>query len=171
MTREGPRVSDCRDIGSNGAILIRSVLTVLAAGAALLSAPAAAACTPVTVYFDWNSAEIEPDSARALRELAVALAWRGPDLDHVLLTAHTDSSGSPAANRLMAQRRAEAVRDVLMRNHVPAGLIRIRSVGEDRLAVRTPANVREPANRRVDLLPQMSARVQGEQLEEGRPIC
>ena len=99
------------------------------------------------------------------------LAWNGPDLDHVLLTAHSDSSGSPAANRAIAQRRAEAVRDVLVGRHVTARLIRIRSLGESALPVRTPANVREPANRRVDLILQMSAEAQGEQLEEGLPIC
>jgi outer membrane protein OmpA-like peptidoglycan-associated protein len=114
---------------------------------------------------------IAPESRRALEQLAVRVAWNGPDLDHVLLTAHADSSGSPAANRAMARRRAGAVRDLLLHRHVPARLIRIRSLGESSLPVRTPANVREPANRRVDLLIQMSADAQGEQLAEGRPIC
>ena len=157
--------------GSVGAIFIGKLLSVLATAAALLAAPGASACTTLTIYFDWNSARIEPDTQGKLAELAVRLAWNGPDLDHVLLTAHSDSSGSPAANRLMAQRRAEAVRDLLLRNHVPARLIRIRSLGESALPVRTPVNVREPANRRVDLLLQMSAHAQAVQLEEGRPIC
>lgn len=154
-----------------GAISIGKLLSVVTAGAALLAAPAAKACTPLSIYFDWNSAAITPESRRALEQLAVRLAWNGPDLDHVLLTAHTDSSGSPAANRAIAQRRAEAVRDVLVGRHVPARLIRIRSLGESALPVRTPANVREPTNRRVDLILQMSAEAQGEQLEEGLPIC
>ena len=171
MTHERLRVSDRRRFWSAGVILIGKLLSVLAAGAALLAAPAASACTPLSIYFDWNSAGIAPDSQRALEQLAVRLAWHGPDLDYVLLTAHTDSSGSPAANMLMAQRRATAVRDVLLRNHVPARLIRIRSLGEGALPVRTPANVREPANRRVDLVLQMNARAQGDHLEEGRPIC
>ena len=156
---------------SLGAIPIIRLLSVLAAGAALLAAPAATACTPLSIYFDWNSATIEADSRRALEQLAVRLAWHGPDLDHVLLTAHSDSSGSPAANRLIARRRASAVRDLLVQNHVPARLIRIRSLGEEALPVRTPANVREPANRRVDLVLQLSANAQAVQLEEGRPIC
>ena len=154
-----------------GAIPIGKLLAVLTAGAALLVAPAAQACTPLTIYFEWSSAAVAPDARRALEQLAVRLAWHGPDIDHVLLTAHADSSGSPAANRLIAQRRAEAVRDVLLRNHVPARLIRIRSLGETAPTVRTPANVREPANRRVDLLLQLSAGAQAVQLDEGRPIC
>jgi len=165
------RVSNCRRFGRVGAIPIGKQLAVLIAGAALLAAPAASACTPLSIYFDWNSADLSPDSRRALEELAVRLAWNGPDLDHVLLTAHSDSSGPPAANLRVAQRRAEAVRDLLVRNHVPVRLIRIRSLGEQALPVSTPANVREPNNRRVDLLLQMSAQAQGEQLEEGLPIC
>jgi OmpA-OmpF porin, OOP family len=154
-----------------GAISIGKLLAVLFAGAAMLTAPTANACTALSVYFEWNSAEISPQSRGALEQLAVRLAWNGPDLDHVLLTAHSDSSGSPAANRRMAQRRAEAVRGALVGSHVPAGMVRIRTLGESALPVRTPANVREPANRRVDLLVQLSARAQGVQLEEGRPIC
>jgi OmpA-OmpF porin, OOP family len=164
-------VSQNAPFGSEGVILIRSILSVLLGIAALLAAPSASACTPVSIYFRWNSAAIEPESRAALEELAVALAWKGPDLDHVLLTSHTDSSGSVAANRALAQRRAEAVRDVLLGHHVPDSLIQIRAFGEERLPLRTPANVREPANRRVDLLLQLSAEAQAIKLEEGEPIC
>jgi len=164
-------VSQNAPFGSEGVILIRSILSVLLGSAALLAAPSASACTPVSIYFGWNSAAIEPESRAVLEELAVALAWKGPDLDHVLLTSHTDSSGSAAANRALARRRADAVRGVLLRHHVPDRLIRMRAIGEDRLPVGTPANVREPANRRVDLLLQLSAEAQAIKLEEGQPIC
>jgi outer membrane protein OmpA-like peptidoglycan-associated protein len=152
-------------------MILRAILTLLTGAAALLAAAPASACVPVTIYFAWNSATIEPDSREALERLAVALAWKGPDLDHVLLTSHTDSSGSPAANRQMALRRAEAVRAVLTAHQVPARLIEIRTVGSERPRVRTPVNVREPRNRRVELLLQMSAQAQARQLQEGGPIC
>lgn len=152
-------------------IRLRAILTLLGAAAAMFAAAPAYACAPVTIYFDWNSDEVEEESRAALERLAVALAWKGPDLDHVLLTSHTDSSGSPAANREMALRRAAAVRDVLTSYHVPARLIAIRARGEERPRVRTPANVREPRNRRVELLLQLSADAQARKLEEGAPIC
>lgn len=152
-------------------IRLRAILVLLTGAAAMLAAAPASACAPVTVYFEWNSAKIEEESRAALERFAVALAWKGPDLDHVLLTSHTDSSGSPAANRAMALRRAAAVRDVLTSHHVPARLIAIRALDERRPRVRTPANVREPRNRRVELLLQMSAEAQARQLEEGAPIC
>lgn len=152
-------------------IRLRAILALGAGAAALLAASPAAACAPVTIYFDWNSARIEGESLAALERLAVALAWKGPDLDHVLITSHTDNSGSPAANHAMALRRAAAVRDVLTAHQVPARLIEIRAVGEQRPRVRTQANVREPRNRRVELLLQLSAQAQARQLEEGAPIC
>ena len=152
--------------------LLRTMLLMCAGAAAIaFASPARAACTPLTIFFDWNSARIEDDSRAALQRLAVALAWKGPDLDHILLTSHTDSSGSEAANRAMARRRAEAVRDVLLSYHVPDELIVIKPAGEARLRVPTPDNVRERYNRRVELLMQTSAETQAERLAEGRPIC
>jgi outer membrane protein OmpA-like peptidoglycan-associated protein len=142
-----------------------------AAGAALAAASPAAACAPVTIYFGWNSAQVNEESRAALERLAVTLAWKGPDLAHVLLTSHTDSSGTAAGNRAIALKRAEAVRTVLTSFHVPAELISIRTMGDSQPRVLTAGSVREPRNRRVELLIQMSAEAQARQLAEGNPIC
>jgi outer membrane protein OmpA-like peptidoglycan-associated protein len=150
--------------------LARTFLAALA-GAACLAAAPAWGCAPVTIYFGWNSAEVSAESREALERLALSLAWKGPDLDYVLLTAHTDSSGSAAANQAMARRRAMAVRAILTEQSIPADLIEIRTPGAERPRVRTSVNIREPRNRRVELLLQMSAEAQARQLEEGQPIC
>jgi OmpA-OmpF porin, OOP family len=147
------------------------LIAIAAAALATLHAVPAQACAPVSVFFEWNSTRLSEESKAALERLAVNLAWKGPDLDHVLLTSHTDTTGSPAANRLIARRRAEAVRDLLLAYAVPRELITIRAVGEAAPRVRTAAGVREPRNRRVELLIQMSAEAQARQLESGRPIC
>jgi outer membrane protein OmpA-like peptidoglycan-associated protein len=149
----------------------RGFLGLAAAGAALMAAAPASACAPVTVYFDWNSSALSDESTAALERLAVTLAWKGPDLAHLLLTSHTDTSGSPAANRAIALKRAEAVRRALTSFHVPEHLIAVQTVGEHQPRVATARNVREPRNRRVELLIQMSAQAQARQLAEGRPIC
>lgn len=149
----------------------RGLLVLAAAGAALTAAAPASACAPVTVYFDWNSSALSEDSRAALERLAVTLAWKGPDLAHILLTSHTDSSGSPVANRVIATKRAEAVRRALTFSHVPEHLIAVQAVGERQPRVATARNVREPRNRRVELLIQMSAEAQARYLAEGRPIC
>ena len=151
-------------------MIARGLFGLVAAGAALAAAPASA-CAPVTVYFDWGSAEVSAESRAALERLAVSLAWKGPDLAHLLLTAHTDATGSPAANRAMALKRAEAVKAVLTSYRVPPELIMIQPLGAQQLRVDTPVGVREPRYRRVELLIQMSAEGQARNLREGRAIC
>lgn len=89
----------------------------------------------------------------------------------MLLTSQTDTSGPPAANRALSQRRAEAVRDLLIANAVPARLIRIRALGEAPAAGAIPQRVRDRSLRRVDLLMQLDAQAQARQLDEGQPIC
>jgi len=153
-------------------MIARGIAAFALAGAALAAAtPASATCAPVTIYFAWNSAKVSDESRAALERLAVGLAWKGPDLAHLLLTSHTDATGSPAANRAIALKRAEAVKAVLTSYQVPAELITIRPVGAVQPRVETPWGVREPRNRRVELLIQMSAAAQARNLREGRSIC
>lgn len=152
---------------------IRALLATLGgAGALFAAAPASASvCDPVTIYFSWNSAAIGEDAREELERLAVRLAWKGPDLDGVILTAHTDSSGSREVNRRIARQRAEAVRDALIDLNVPARLIRLQPLGEAAPRILTPRNARQPLNRRVDVIVQLHAAAQEEQLREQRPIC
>lgn len=149
----------------------RAALAILTSVVALGAARPAAACAPVTVFFDWNSAQVEEEARAALQRLALALAWKGPDLDFVTITAHTDSSGSPRANRALALRRAEAVRDVLASFGAPPQHVVLRLAGANRLRVWTPGNVRERYNRRVEVTVQLSAEGQARQLEREEPIC
>lgn len=151
-------------------IQTRIALTALSA-AALATATPAGACIATSVYFGLGSAGISPEGRAEIERVALALAWKGPDLHHVLLTSQTDTSGSAAANRAVSQRRAEAVRDLLIANDVPARLIRIRALGEAPAAGAIPQRVRDQSLRRVDLLMQLDAEAQARQLEEGQPIC
>lgn len=153
--------------------MVRKLILVPALAAGLLGATPAAAegCAPLTVYFGWNSATLSEDSQKAIEDLAVTLAWKGPDLEQVLLTSHTDRSGPAGANHRLSERRAAAVRDLLLAYNVPAALITVQSQGESQPRVRTARNVREPRNRRVELLLQMSAAAQARLIQAGQPLC
>jgi len=151
--------------------MIRRLFALTILAAAPLAAAPAFACAPVTVYFDWNSARVNEESHAALERLAVALAWKGPELDSILLNSFTDASGSHAANRAVARRRAEAVRDVLVSYNVPIDRITMQALGETLPRVATRRGVREPRNRRVELLVQMSAAGQERRIAAGQPIC
>ena len=67
------------------------------------------------IYFAFNSALIDPESDRALSQLAAMLA-RHPDWA-LGVEGHTDSIGTAVANQALSERRAEAVRARLAAEH------------------------------------------------------
>ena len=95
---------------------------VLLAGAA--AAPLHAEPTKLTVFFSQWSALIDDDAAKAVQHAADA-AKQG---DHkVIVTGYTDTTGSEAANRLLAQLRAQMVADQLAADGVSADSITQKS--------------------------------------------
>jgi outer membrane protein OmpA-like peptidoglycan-associated protein len=67
------------------------------------------------IYFAFNRALIDPGSDRALSQLGAMLA-RHPDWS-LVVEGHTDSIGTAAANQVLSERRAEAVRTRLGAKH------------------------------------------------------
>jgi OmpA-OmpF porin, OOP family len=65
---------------------------------------------------------------------------------------YTDTSGTPRYNQGLSVRRAQAVAGELVRDGVPASVITIRRFGETHLLVPTSPGVREPQNRRVEII-------------------
>lgn len=75
------------------------------------------------IGFATGSDEILPNSEPLLLEVADALI-RNPDLELVEIQGHTDNRGSAAVNMKLSERRAESVRQWLIRHGVgPARLI------------------------------------------------
>lgn len=105
---------------------------------------------PADVLFDVDKADIRPDAATALADLAtVVRAWTGP----VRLVGHTDSDGSDAHNLALSRRRAEAVKRWLVENAaIDPGRCSTEGLGETapRAANDTPAG--KQANRRVEVV-------------------
>jgi outer membrane protein OmpA-like peptidoglycan-associated protein len=102
------------------------------------------------VFFDFDSSQLTPD-AQSIVATAAADALKGgsPRLD---VTGHTDRSGSDAYNQALSIRRATSVQNALIANGVPADLIVIRGAGESEPLVPTADGVREPQNRRVEIV-------------------
>jgi OmpA-OmpF porin, OOP family len=103
-----------------------------------------------TVYFDFNRADLD-NSGTSVVDNAAAAARRG-EVSRIMVTGHADSSGSAGYNQRLSERRAQAVRAELVRQGVPAGEIVTVGRGETQLAVPTPDGVREPRNRRVEIV-------------------
>ncbi len=69
-----------------------------------------------------------------------------------MVNGYTDTSGSPRYNMGLSVRRANAVAAELVRDGVPKNVIAIRGFGETHLLVPTGPGVREPQNRRVEII-------------------
>ncbi len=67
----------------------------------------------------------------------------------VTVTGFTDTVGSPELNMRLSQARADAVKNVLVQNGVPAGSITTAANGESDMLVPTAAQTNEMRNRRV----------------------
>ena len=75
-----------------------------------------------------------------------------PHVTRLTVTGHTDTVGSDAYNMRLSRRRALSVQKELVRDGVPAGEIAIFAKGKRELLVPTADGVKEPQNRRVQIV-------------------
>jgi OmpA-OmpF porin, OOP family len=117
-----------------------------------LPAPAAAAAGPrnFTVFFDFDKSDITSDAQRVLTEAANSA--KSGAFTRITATGHTDTMGTPRYNMALSIRRANAVRDALVREGIPSSAIVVVGRGETQLLATTPDQTREPRNRRVEIV-------------------
>lgn len=101
------------------------------------------------VFFNWDKADLLPGAMSVLDAVAAEIKKNPPQ--QITVTGHADTSGDKAYNERLAFKRANAARDALVQRGVSADLMVVQSKGETELLVPTPDNVREPANRRVNI--------------------
>lgn len=102
------------------------------------------------VFFDWDSTAITPEAQSIIQDAANAATSLG--VARLELTGHADRSGSPRYNQKLSVKRAEAVKSVLVGLGIPAANIVTIGKGESAPLVPTPDGVREPQNRRVEIV-------------------
>ena len=122
--------------------------------------PAPAPPPSYLVFFDWNSAALSPGASEVIQ--LSANAYRAGAPVTVQVTGYTDTSGSYRYNERLSVRRARAVAATLAQDGVPSGAMVVTGRGQNDLRVPTPDGVREPQNRRVEIVeggpPPMSMR-------------
>ena len=112
--------------------------------------PVAAAPTSYMVFFDWDRSNLSQQAVQTIGQAAAAYKARGSA--RITATGHTDTSGPESYNMALSLRRANAVKDALVRDGVPATAISVVGKGETNLLVPTGDGVREPQNRRVEII-------------------
>jgi outer membrane protein OmpA-like peptidoglycan-associated protein len=108
------------------------------------------AATSFMVFFDWDRSNLSQQALATIGQAAQAFKAKGSA--RITATGHTDTSGPENYNMALSLRRANAVKDALVRNGVPATAIAVVGRGEQGLLVPTPDGVREPQNRRVEIV-------------------
>lgn len=101
------------------------------------------------VFFDWDSYKLGGGALSVLDAVGQEVAKNPPE--SVVVVGHTDTSGPKDYNKRLALKRANAARDALAKRGVDQTMIMVDAKGEEELLVPTPDNVREPANRRVNI--------------------
>ncbi|MDQ2801703.1 MAG: OmpA family protein [Pseudomonadota bacterium] len=118
--------------------------------AAPVAAPSPAPARSYLVFFDWDRATLTGRARDVVREAAAASTR--VQYTQIRVSGYTDTSGSGRYNMGLSLRRAQSVAAELVRDGVAASAIRIRGFGETHLLVPTGPGVREPQNRRVDIV-------------------
>jgi peptidoglycan-associated lipoprotein len=101
-------------------------------------------------YFDFDSNEIKPEYAAALAAHGRYLAAR-PEV-RATVEGHTDQRGSQEYNLALGERRAEAVKRVLVLNGATAEQVQGVSYGEEKPAVEGSTESAWFQNRRAELV-------------------
>jgi OOP family OmpA-OmpF porin len=114
------------------------------------AAPAPAPTRSYLVFFDWDKATLT-DRARQIIKEAADNSTR-VQYTRIEVNGYTDTSGTPKYNQGLSVRRAQAVATELVKDGVPNNALTIQGFGDTRLLVPTGPGVREPQNRRVEII-------------------
>ena len=102
------------------------------------------------VFFSWDQADISPVAASVLDQVRADYERGRPA--RVVVAGHADRSGPEGYNLVLSQQRAEAVADALAALGVPENAMTLEAFGESSPRVPTADGVREPQNRRVEIV-------------------
>ena len=113
-------------------------------------APAPAPARSFQIFFDWDKATLTDRARQIVKEAAEGSTK--VQTTRLEVNGYTDTSGSPQYNKGLSIRRAEAVAAELVKDGVARNIIAIQGFGETHLLVPTGPGVREPQNRRVEII-------------------
>ena len=100
------------------------------------------------VFFDWDRSNLSEQALNTIKQAAGAYKTKGNA--RITATGHTDTSGPEAYNMALSLRRANTVKDALVREGVPATAIAVIGRGESQPAGpdrRRRARAAEPPRR------------------------
>jgi outer membrane protein OmpA-like peptidoglycan-associated protein len=120
------------------------------AAPAPVAAPTPAPARTYLVFFDWDKSDL---SARARQIIGEAAQNASKvKVTRIEVNGYADLSGTHAYNLPLSQRRADAVAAELVKDGIAKSEIVEMAYGDSHPLVPTAAGVREPQNRRVEII-------------------
>jgi OmpA-OmpF porin, OOP family len=114
------------------------------------AAPAPEPARTYLVFFDWDRADLTSRAREIIAQAAQASTH--VQTTKIDVNGYTDLSGTAAYNQKLSVRRAQSVEAELVRDGVAESEISIHGYGESNPLVPTAKGVREPQNRRVEII-------------------
>jgi OOP family OmpA-OmpF porin len=118
--------------------------------AVTVAPPIPAPARTYLVFFDWDRSDLTDRARQIIAEAAAASAR--VQTTRIEVQGNADRSGTPDYNQALSVRRARTVAAELVRLGVPAAIIAIEGFGDTRPLIPTAAGIREPQNRRVEII-------------------
>ena len=100
------------------------------------------------IYFDFDKFDLSEVSKNKIKKF---LNNYGSVINEYLVVGHTDTKGTNKYNLSLSIKRAEVVKEILINYGINQNSIKILGKGEESLAVNTPDDTKQPANRRVEI--------------------
>ena len=100
------------------------------------------------IAFEFGSAQLKPESIQELRNLGIALNQLTMAEAKLLIEGHTDKKGTASYNLELSKRRADAVKDYLVKE-MGVSADRLETVGKGFSEPVNPRDPYAPENRRV----------------------
>src|SRR5438445_4381061 len=101
------------------------------------------------VYFDFKSARLRADAAKMLQDKAASMSRT--DTWVVLVTGYADRQGPAVYNKVLAQRRADTVKQFLVELGVPESSVKVVALGPEATLCDDPGKQCQQLNRRVHM--------------------
>lgn len=101
-----------------------------------------------TLYFEFDRVEFTPQTKARLQQIRDYLA-ADKNIELMMIAGHTDNKGARYFNQVLGQKRADAVRDFLLKSGVDAARVKVVSYGERKPVADNKTEPGREKNRRV----------------------
>ena len=129
---------------------LRMAFLAAMASSPLLAGPAIADdASKLTILFAPASATVDAQGQATLEK--ASRLYRAGNPIVMIVAGSTDTTGSPAGNLSLSERRARSVLEGLVEHGIPVARLQLLAAGSTDLAVKTGPQTPDPQNRRVDI--------------------